>query len=363
MLDYLKKCGCVPLSDAPFNDADRLVLAQAAYLNFPGGLPSGTPLKEALTGVSFLPDEPSETRFGFQHKDDIALRDLMIASIRYREMRFAGANRCLTPEGQFAVFSILLPDDTLVVSFRGTDNTLAGWKEDCDLSYKEEIPAQRMAREYVEEMAASAPRIELLGHSKGGNLALYAAATGGDFVQNRLVRATSFDGPGLSYKMTQSEGYRRVQDRLYLCIPRASLVGLLFHQPANVRTVESRTFSILQHYPYTWRTKGMDLVNAERLSIPGRKLGQTVRGMLERLAPETRRQFVEAVYGIIAASGAETLNDLVRGWIANTPAITRKLLETDRDTYRLLLKILIAFWASAAEALGVPVRLPEKEDL
>ena len=188
MLDYLKKYGCVPLSDAPFNDADRLVLAQAAYLNFPGGLPSGTPLKEALTGVSFLPDEPSETRFGFQHKDDIALRDLMIASARYREMRFAGANRCLTPEGQFAVFSILLPDGTLVISFRGTDNTLAGWKEDCDLSYKEEIPAQRMACEYVEEMAASADRIELLGHSKGGNLALYAASACSYSLHKRIAQ-------------------------------------------------------------------------------------------------------------------------------------------------------------------------------
>ena len=363
MLDYLKKYGCVPLAEAPLNDADRLVFAQAAYLNFPGGIADGTPLKEALACVSFLPDEPSETRFGFQHKDDIALRDLMVAGARYGEIRFADASRTLSPDGQFAALSLRLPDNTLLICFRGTDNTLAGWKEDCDLSYMEEIPAQRMARGHVEQIAPSAPQIELLGHSKGGNLALYAAATGSENVQSRLVRATSFDGPGLSHNMILSDGYARVQDRMHLCIPRASLVGLLFHQPANVRTVESRTFSILQHYPYTWKTQGMDLQDAERLSVPGQKLGQTVFGMLERLAPDTRRQFVEAVYEILSVTGAETLNDLVRGWITNTPAITKKLLKTDRETYLLLLKILTAFWISAAETLGVPVRLPEKEDL
>lgn len=357
MLDYLRGFGSVSLSDRGLNDADRLVFAQLAYLAFDPGL-RDAPLSEALARVDFDGARPSQVRFGFQHRDDRELCRLSDCP-RYAPLRLLDFTCAYDPERerQFAALALELPDGGALISYRGTDNTLAGWKEDFNLAFMDEIPSQGMAVAYLDELARGAEYVELCGHSKGGNLALYAAVFCEPEIQARIRGAVSFDGPGLSRSVIESEAFRRVESRLRLRIPRASLVGLLFHQPEDVRPVDCRALSLLQHYPYFWRTEGMDLKYARQLSPAGRKLGQSVCGAIEKLPHRVRERLVEAIYEIVSETGAETLNDLVNGWAGGTLAVARRLAKADREDYALLIRILAAFWLSVAEAFGVTLRV------
>lgn len=357
MLNYLRDYGGISLNDRALNDVDRLVFSQLVYLNFDADM-QDVPLSEALEAVDFGGGEPSEVRFGFQHRDDRELCRLVACS-RYAGIRMEHHLKAYDPvrERQFAAMTLRLPDGVHLIVFRGTDNTLAGWKEDFNLAFLDEIPSQGMACAYLDEAARDAEVIELCGHSKGGNLALYAAANADAEIQARIRDAVSFDGPGLSRRMIESEGFARVKDRLRLRIPQASLVGLLFHQPEDVGVVECRGLSLLQHYPYFWKCEGMDLKYARQLSPAGRRLGQSVCGTIEKLPQNVREQLVEAIYEIASTTGAETLNDLVNVWVASTPAVLKHLRSMDRGFYRMLLKVLAAFWISVAESFGVVLKV------
>ena len=143
-----------------------------------------------------------------------------------------------------------------------------------------------------------------------------------------------------------------MEDRMRVVRPRASLVGMLFTQPKNIRTIDSRVFSALQHYPYFWKTAGMDFINLAHPSFDSVLLGKTLCGLLERLPLEAREQFIEAVYKIISAPDADTLNDLADTWLKSAAAIAAELFRADSDTRKLFLRTLSAFLSSAAEALS-----------
>lgn len=357
MLEYLRSFGGVSFEDRALNDADRLAFAQLVYLPFDPEI-RNVPLAEALAKVDFENRQPSQVRFGFQHRDDRELCRLADCA-RYAPLKLLDFTCEYNPERerQFAAMALSLPDGGVMIVYRGTDNTLAGWKEDFNLAFMDEIPSQGMACAYADEFGRNADFVELCGHSKGGNLALYAAVFCEETVQAKIRCAVSFDGPGLSRSVIESKPFQRVSDRLRLRIPKASLVGLLFYQPEDVRPVECRGLSITQHYPYFWRTEGMDLKYAEGLSPAGRKLGLSVCGAIEKMPLHTRERLVAAMYEIVSETGAETLNDLVNGWAVNTKAVVRKLLHTDIEDYALLIRILAAFWLSVAEAFGVTLRV------
>ncbi len=355
MIDYLKTYGHISFADAPMNDVDRLVFAQLAYMDFEKVNEPGCLFSHALAHASYADsNDPSEDRFSFQRKDDLLLAALSASCPRYQDVRFLRFTRHFDPEAesQFAALALLLPEDHLLIAFRGTDNTLAGWKEDFNMAFMDEIPAQRMALDFLTETAKDAPRITVIGHSKGGNLALYASGACSYSLQERIDLAVSFDGPGLSERMVRSEGFARMQDRMRVVRPRSSLVGMLFEQPGEVRTIDSRVFSMLQHYPYFWKTEGMDFIYVAQPSLDNILLSKTLCGMLEKLPVDAREQFVEAVYEIISASEADTLNDLAGTWLRSAAVIAARLFRADSETRRLFLRVLSAFLKAAAQALS-----------
>ena len=355
MLDYLSKYGAVSFEDAPLCDVDLLIFAQLAYMDFEQVDKCDCPLAYALAHAVWADSpDPSEDRFSFQKKDDRNLARLCASSLRYSNIRFASFVRHLDAdrEIQFAALSLYIDEGHLLIAFRGTDNTLAGWKEDFNMAFMDEIPAQRIARIYIEENALLAPRVTVCGHSKGGNLALYAAAMCSPAVQEKIDCAVNFDGPGLNEHLTHSEGFLRIQPRMRAILPRESLVGQLFEQPENVRFVDSRVFSLLQHYPYFWKTRGMDFIELSRPSRISAIFGESVCGMIERMDTPSREQLVEAVYDIISASEVDTLNDFASNWLKSLTVIVSKLFTADTETKRLFQRTANAFLTSAAQAIG-----------
>ena len=372
MIKYLTEYGALSFEEAPLNDVDRLIFSQLAYMDFeeialleeerernPQSLPDQCSLSYALAhAVRADSDDPSEDRFSFQKKDDQQLASLAASCPRYSSVRFADFYRqydALT-QTQFAALALRLSSTHLLIAFRGTDNTLAGWKEDFNMAFMNEIPAQRMARLYMEEHTENAEIISVCGHSKGGNLALYAAAACPERIQKRIESAVSFDGPGFNEHVIESDGFRRMESRMRVIMPGSSIVSLLFDQPSDTRLIESRMFSTLQHYPYFWNTDGMDFVYTTRRSKSSALLGKTLCGLMERLDMDTREQLIEEVYDLIAATEADTINDLAAGWLKSGRTIVSKLFKTDSQTRALFQQTLTAFLSAAAEAVGEMLR-------
>lgn len=355
MLDYLKEYGSVPLSAAPLNDVDRLIFSQLAYMDFESVTEAGCPFSYALAHASFADSpDPSEARFSFQKKDDRRLALLASTCPRYESVRFAGFVRRYDAqaETQFAALALHVADHHLLVAFRGTDNTLAGWKEDFNLAFMDEIPAQRMAVAYSEEVSRSARTVTLTGHSKGGNLALYTACACSCALQDKIDLAVSFDGPGLNENVIRSEGFARVQGRMRAVLPKASLIGRLFQQPQDVRLIDSRVFSLLQHYPYFWKTGSMDFIYLARPTAVSALMGGTLMGLIRRLPPDAREQLICSVYEIFSSAEADTLNALASAWLRSAYSIVSGFFKTDPETRRLFLRALAALLSAAAEALA-----------
>lgn len=365
MFEYLKRHGDTSLWELPLNDVDRLIMAQLAYVDL-SCAEHGMALPEAVICAMKAGGEEDATgvRFGFQRKDDYKLCLALADASRYARVQFVDFTCIYDAEAevQFAALTVALPDETLLVAFRGTDNTLAGWKEDFNLAFLDEVPAQVLARGYVENLDLHYPQVELCGHSKGGNLALYAAVRSDAFTRARIRGAVSFDGPGLADWLVNTREFAVMQPYLRVVMPRASLVGRLFTQPRNVQLVESRTFSMLQHYPYTWKTAGAGFVVAQSATEGSLLMGDTVRALLQKLTVQEREQLVEAIYEIVEVTEAETLNDLLRGWIKSTGPVLQKLLRTDKETYKLFARVLAAVWEALIESLGERIRPDDEEE-
>lgn len=304
---------------------DSLVLSWLAYFRLTPALDSartdeGIALHELMRAEDF--DEMFGTSF-----DADGSRELLFAvcaSPRFRSVRLTRLRfkTDADAEEQFAAMTFLLPTGEAYLAFRGTDSTLVGWKEDFNMASSCPVPAQEEARAYVERVASSvAGPLYLGGHSKGGNLAVYAAATVPRAVQDRVLAAFSHDGPGFPPAFLEGEGYRRVRGRVAKMVPKSSVIGLIMDDGADVRVVESSGVSILQHNPFLWEVEGRDFVYADGLTASARYLSSTIESWMNRFEPEERRRFIDTLFDVLGATGAERFADIRDDWRTSVPAM------------------------------------------
>ena len=148
----------------------------------------------------------------------------MAHSVRFGGMLLNGYCELMDDarEQQFAALTVELGDGSIYLSYRGTDDTIVGWKEDLNMGYLEVIPSQTRALEYLGRMTRQYPdaKLRIGGHSKGGNLSVYAAVKAPAAVQDRIVRVYNNDGPGFAKPLVGTPEHMRVADRILTAVPR-----------------------------------------------------------------------------------------------------------------------------------------------
>ena len=248
IMDYLDWRGDLPLTVSPFNEVDGLILAELSFINFEGIVPPpelgrGVPLRDAA-GAYFARHNGTEIDMGVLvpgRIPDLICR--MAHSERFGSMLLNGYSEMIDDvrEQQFAALTVELGDGSIYISYRGTDDTIVGWKEDLNLGYLEVIPSQTRALEYLGRMARQYPdaRLRIGGHSKGGNLAVYAAVRTPAAVQDRILMVYNDDGPGFIKSLTGTPEHTRVADRIQTIVPQSSVVGQLLEHERNVQVVRS----------------------------------------------------------------------------------------------------------------------------
>ena len=316
IFDYLDWRGDIPFSVSPFNEVDNYIVSKIGCCDFDGIVPgdAGSVAAGDALNAFFKRCGRAGAYFGALASPSLeTLLRRLPETPRFRPLTLRGFVRRALPEctEQFSALTVSIPDGTHYVSFRGTDDTLYAWKEDCMMALSGAIPAQRDAADYLVRAAAALDGpLRVGGHSKGGNLAVYAAAQADEAVQERIRVVYNNDGPGFDAAFLAAPGYLRIRDRLLTLLPQYSIVGTLLEQDTNCTIVRSSRFGIAAHDGFNWGVRGTQFLRCQDMSRSSRAFDATMERVLGEMDMEQRREFIETLFRILSATGAVTLTDI-----------------------------------------------------
>lgn len=354
MLEYLKEYGDCSFRDMPMNEVDSLALCQLSYLKFDGMVPGVNENRASVTLNSLTQREDFDRLFADVRYEDVnrALVEGMLSGRRYQNLKLNCHINIIEKEWetQFSAITFLLEDGTVYVAFRGTDETIVGWKEDFNMAFLSPVPGQELSVRYLNTVASRLKRpFYVGGHSKGGNLAVYSAMNCRPEIQDRILKVYSMDGPGFRPEVLEECGYDMISDRVVKILPHSSLVGMLFESDMHFQVVKSKTFGLAQHNPYTWLVKGDHLVRADDIYEHRKKMDNTLNEWILSLNEEQLRTFVDTLYQVISASKAENLIEFTAEWKRSMNGIVTALKEVDEDTSRVLKQMIKSLFELTGE--------------
>lgn len=375
ILDYLDWRGDLTLEQAPFNEVDNLILAELSFVDFNGivpgpGVGNGVELCQAAEQYFAQLPEGENQDMGVLVPDVIPeMLRKMADSKRFGSMRLNAFKDLLDveKEEQFAALAIECGDGTVYFSFRGTDDTLTGWKEDFNLACMPEIPAQKEAVDYTTAVVRQYPRrkLRLGGHSKGGNLAVYAAVFCPAAVQKKIQSVWSNDGPGFNRSLLKEPRYGKVADRITTIVPKSSVVGMLLAHDEDYVVVDSNQQGLMQHDGFSWQVLGTRFVHLRNVDRQGHIHDQVMREWVQNMSQEQREKFTEGLFSVLEASGARTLSDLKDEGLKAAGAMVKAMKSMDKDTREALnyaVKLLFrSNWKAVIEAFQQEVETRQQE--
>ena len=346
--DYVKWRGDLTLDQSEFNEIDNLILARFSYFPFDKIIRENeiATIKELSRRFS----NQDVTKLPILWKDDVELFPLMGDSKRFGGMLATKYINKIDAEQekQFSAITVLMPNDIIYVSYRGTDNTIVGWKEDFNMSFKSHIASQISAKQYLEEIAKEYPSSKIIigGHSKGGNIAVYAATFASKDVKDRIINVYNNDGPGFCEDVIETAEYQEILSRVHTYIPQSSIIGRLMNHKEKYTIVESVQKGIMQHDLYSWQLLGKEFVTLKKLTNESEFIDKTIKDWLENVEPEKREQVIDAVFEILNTTEAQTMKELKANWFANAKTILGTYKNIDSDTKEMV-------WQTVNELLKV----------
>ena len=356
--EYIETNGNVSFCDVPFGDADNLLFCQIFYMPFERVVSESFSAEPVPFPVACT--EVFASR-GYQHKklglmipaDGSHNIQSMSVQPRFAEMKIVGVKELLSaePAVQFGAGTFLLPDGTMVIVYRGTDDTILGWKEDLDIFARKEIPSYKLAVDYLEKAAAAFDRpIILCGHSKGGHLALYAALKTSDEIRARIRTVYNNDGPGYyDYRLFHTKEYDEILPRYRHLVPHSSFVGMMLAHDYDYTAVTSNLpLGPLQHDLKSWQIVNGELQTRADVDILAKITDVALSDIVTRVS-DAQSAVVDAVANkLIEATGEVTLTGLtqhlgtaVGGAVKAWKAIEPQAKETFKSAFSGAGKILV----------------------
>lgn len=348
LINYLKWRGDLCFSASPLNEVDGLIFSELVYLDFSGYTDKST-LPLSTIGKKYF-DDKRDVIF----KDDYIIKDfyktvgkeitrLLKASgksNRFKNVKISDFEVCDCEDApmQFGACTFSFDDNKIFISFRGTDNTLNGWKEDCLIAVNDNIPSQTKALEYLEKTANKFPhcKIYLGGHSKGGNLAIYAAVKTKSDIKNRIEIIYNNDGPGFLKDFIESQDYKDISHKITKFVPQSSFVGMLLEHDEDYIIVKSESHSFWQHNPFSWNVVGKSFVHLEEDTKSIRFAEKNMKELLEGLTTEQKKQIIDSVFQIMAEGGKITFDDIRKSGIKNIPTMIKAFNQIDSESKKSL---------------------------
>lgn len=350
MIDYVKEYGKNSFAEAPINDVDSLVLCQFCYLKFDGLVPDVRENGRSVSIQDLAVHADYEKLFADERyeEDNRALFEAMLESRRYCNLRMNCYINIIEKEWetQFSAITFLLDDGTLYIAFRGTDETIVGWKEDFNMAFLSPVPGQAYSVKYLNMVTGKLHKpFYIGGHSKGGNLAIYSAMNCIPGVQERIIKIYNMDGPGFRPEVLAECRYEEIADKVVKILPHSSMVGMIFERDIRYRVVESKTFGLAQHNPFTWLVEDGKFKEVDNIHDGSVLMNDAFNEWILTLDEQQMKTFVDTLYQIISASKADNLIDFMANWKKSMNGMAAALKEVDEQTARMLKAVVKSLFA------------------
>ena len=316
--------------ESSFNIVDSLVLAYLSYLHFPN---TPTKLKDL---------DISKTTKVKKNKEFIKR---VVTSNRYKdiELCFYVEDTNDLIEKQFSAVTFLLPNNTMYISFRGTDSTLTGWKEDFNMAFMLPVPAQKEALNYVEKVTKLIPRkFYIGGHSKGGNLAVYAGCNLSNSLSTRIIKIYSHDGPGFIKEFLTTSNYQNIKDKIEKVVPSSSIIGMLLYTNEKYKIIKSSARGILEHDSFSWLVEDNNFIILKDLSDGTAYTNKVINDFISNLSKKEREIFIDSLFTVLKSTGLTTLDEISKNFIVKLPNILIAIYRIDDVNKKYILKTIKA---------------------
>ena len=345
LFDYMDWRGDLSFGTSPANEADYYLISKIGCPDLTGFVPSDereAALAEAVEayrahigddGISLGAATSPQVLDSFYRLPTVP---------RFRPLMLSGYRRIDDPDHaeQFSALTVRIPDGTRFITFRGTDDNIYAWKENFRMAVTDTIPAQEDALRYLRwAMDAYDGSFIVCGHSKGGNLAVYASSMLPQDLQDRIISVYSFDGPGFRDTFLEQEGYLRILPKLHSLIPQNSIVGLLLSTGKDPEIVTSTCFGARAHDGFTWEVLGTGFVRSEALSPSSAMFKKAINETLSGMSLKERETFIEDFFQIMTSTGAFTLTDLTEIKLRHALKIAQSLRQ-DKKVQKFALSFI-----------------------
>lgn len=356
IMDYISWRGDLSFEQSQFNEVDNLILACFSYVNLDGisavTKQKGIELKK-LTKEFMKLHTMKELE---ADKSFIRLAPLMMMEMA-KSVRFGKCvvrnyvNDIVTEaEQQFAAMEIVLEDGTSYVSFRGTDDTIIGWKEDFNLSTGV-VPAQKRAIEYLQKISEHTDgMLRVGGHSKGGNLAIYGSVMCKS-AHEKILEIYSNDGPGFSREFQELPEMKEMMPKIIRIIPEYSIIGTLLEHEKEPVIVASSSKGLLQHDGFSWEVQGPALVRRDSLNKTALRFIEILHKWIDGMDTEQKRLLIEDLFATLQASGYENLSEVQSGGLKSLAAMVKRVEKFAPESRGMMQELLTAICGGWLEQL------------
>ena len=327
----------------PFNEIDNLILARFSYFPLDGFIKN----EEKVT-IHELYERyvNGKMRGRILQPEDPNLFKALAKSTRFSNFLVTRYINKFVPEEekQFAAVTILFSNsNTMYVSYRGTDSTIVGWKEDFNMSFSDVVPAQKEAVAYLNSIAKEFKKRDIIvgGHSKGGNLAVYSSTFCDEKVQNRIIAIYNNDGPGFHNSVINCDNYNKILNRIVTYIPQTSIIGRLLEHKEKTIILKSTQTGIMQHNLYSWQVLADKFIKDE-LTYSSEVIDKTITNWLKEISPDQREVFINTLFEILSATNASTLPQISDKWFSSAKTMLKTYKNLDSKSKEIMIEALNA---------------------
>lgn len=345
IIDYIHKTGKFTFYEKPFQPVDSLILSQLSYLRMIHVVPSFDAKQPPVSLRKLALSQKPHLLYQETWNKKLN-KELLTAAIRSERFGYTLLNYYMEDfdeqkEKQFAAVTFFLEDGTIYLAFRGTDTSIVGWKEDFNMAFLSPIPAQVAALSYLSKVAKQIKgSFQIGGHSKGGNLAVYAAIRCNKEIKRRISHIYSHDGPGFQKEILNSSDFLFIQHKIHKFLPQSSFVGMLLQHQESYMVVKSRGFWILQHDPFSWIIKNGDFQSVKTVKSTSIFVNDTLNNWINSMDDPTRERMIDILFQIIKTTKARNLYELKMEWKRNTRLVFHATKDLDPKTKIFILQTL-----------------------
>ena len=317
MMDYINWRGDLEFSQVPLCEVDNLILSALCYIDFENII-SPSFNKTILFNTAarnYLKQHRGEKAYlgAIVPPQIVALMARAAKSKRFGKLRVCGYINHISDDEQtqFCAMTYLLDDSHIFVAYRGTDDTIIGWKENFNMSFMHPVPAQLEAVSYLQQVAEERKeQIYVGGHSKGGNLAVYSLVKSSPAVKERVINAFNNDGPGFTREFIDSIDYENTRGKIRTIIPQSSVVGMLLEHEESYEVIKSSQNGLLQHDSLSWEVMGGSFIHLDTITEESKFIDRTLKQWLGEMNAEERETFVTNLFDALTSTNAKTLTEL-----------------------------------------------------